>query len=143
MTTCAALAGASPAKTSGGSSTSNAISRVQLPGWESASPPLFVALGGSGYTVTQSASSGHSTARTRLVAAGTSVNIHTNRDALDTTTAAPKNPGDLDQVGSASSTEVAASGQEVDVFYNDGVNWPAGNGSATQDCLAGYTSLFG
>ncbi|HEX5192074.1 MAG TPA: hypothetical protein VFW09_04665 [Solirubrobacteraceae bacterium] len=30
------------------------------------------------------------------------------------------------EVGSASSsTEIAADGQEVDIFYNDGVNWPA------------------
>jgi hypothetical protein len=78
------------------------------------------------------------------VAARMSVNIHTNSDALDSTTAAPKQPGDFDQVGSASSsTEIAADGQEVDVFYNDGVNWPAGNGSAAHDCFAGYTGLLG
>ncbi len=76
--------------------------------------------------------------------AGTKINIHTNSDALDSTQDAPLNPGDFDQVGSASdSTEIAADGQEVDVFYNDGVNWPAGNGSAAHDCFAGYTGLLG
>lgn len=76
-------------------------------------------------------------------AAGNSVNIHTNSDALDTTTAHPLQPGDFDQVGSASSsTEIAADGQEVDVFYNDGVNWPAGNGSHAHDCFAGYTGFL-
>jgi hypothetical protein len=76
--------------------------------------------------------------------AGTKVNIHTNSDALDTTTATPINPGDFDQVGSASSsTEIAADGQEADVFYNDGVNWPAGNGSSAHDCFAGYTGSIG
>lgn len=78
------------------------------------------------------------------VPAGTLVNIHTNSDALDTTAAKPLHPGDFDQVGSASSsTEIAADGQEVDVFYNDGVNWPAGNGSSAHDCFAGYTGLHG
>jgi hypothetical protein len=78
------------------------------------------------------------------VAAGNLVNIHTNSDALDTTQDAPLNAGDFDQVGSASdSTEIAADGQEVDVFYNDGVNWPAGNGSAAHDCFAGYTGFLG
>jgi hypothetical protein len=78
------------------------------------------------------------------MAAGSKVNIHTNSDALDTTTAAPINPGDFDQVGSASSsTEIAADGQEVDIFYNDGVNWPAGHGSPAHDCFAGYTGLLG
>jgi hypothetical protein len=77
-------------------------------------------------------------------AAGNKVNIHTNSDALDTSTTTPLKPGDFDQVGSASSsTEIAADGQEVDVFYNDGVNWPAGNGSAAHDCFAGYTGLLG
>jgi hypothetical protein len=76
--------------------------------------------------------------------AGTKVNIHTNSDALDTTTATPINPGDFDQVGSASSsTEIAADGQEADVFYNDGVNWPAGNGSPAHACFAGYTGSIG
>ena len=60
-------------------------------------------------------------------AAGNLVNIHTNSDAMDTATGHTLNAGDFDQVGSASSsTEIAADGQEVDVFYNDGVNWPAG-----------------
>jgi hypothetical protein len=72
--------------------------------------------------------------------ANTKVNIHTNSDALDTSSGTPLKPGDFDQVGSASSsTEVAADGQEADIFYNDGVNWPAGNGSAAHDCFAGYT----
>jgi hypothetical protein len=78
------------------------------------------------------------------MAAGTRINIHTNSDALDTTSGAPIGPGDFDQVGSASSsTEIAADGQEVDVFYNDGVNWPAGHGSPAHDCFAGYTGLLG
>jgi hypothetical protein len=76
--------------------------------------------------------------------AGTKIDIHDNSDALDTTQDAPLNAGDFDQVGSASdSTEIAADGQEVDVFYNDGVNWPAGNGSAAHDCFAGYTGFIG
>jgi hypothetical protein len=76
--------------------------------------------------------------------AGTKVNIHTNSDALDTSAATPLKPGDFDQVGSASSsTEIAADGQEVDIFYNDGVNWPAGNGSHAHDCFAGYTGFLG
>jgi hypothetical protein len=75
--------------------------------------------------------------------AGTKVNIHTNSDALDTTPDTPLNPGDFDQVGSASSsTEIAADGQEADIFYNDGVNWPAGHGSRAHDCFAGYTGLI-
>lgn len=78
------------------------------------------------------------------MAAGSKVNIHTNSDALDTTTDTPINPGDFDQVSSASSsTEIAADGQEVDVFYNDGVNWPAGHGSPAHDCFAGYAGLLG
>jgi hypothetical protein len=78
------------------------------------------------------------------VQAGTKINIHTNSDAMDTTTATPLNAGDFDQVGSASdSTEIAADGQEVDVFYNDGVNWPSGNGSAAHDCFAGYAGFVG
>jgi hypothetical protein len=77
-------------------------------------------------------------------AAGTKVNIHTNSDALDSTSANPIAAGAFDQVGSASSsTEIAADGQEVDVFYNDGVNWPSGNGSSAHDCFAGYTGLLG
>ncbi|HUA05457.1 MAG TPA: hypothetical protein VMB27_16245 [Solirubrobacteraceae bacterium] len=76
--------------------------------------------------------------------AGTKINIHTNSDAMDSTQDAPLNAGDFDQVGSASdSTEIAADGQEVDVFYNDGVNWPAGNGSQAHDCFAGYTGFIG
>jgi hypothetical protein len=71
--------------------------------------------------------------------ARTPVNIHTNRDALDM-----QDPGAFDQVGSASdSTELAADGQEVDVFYNDGVNWPAMGGSAAHDCFAGFTGFMG
>jgi hypothetical protein len=76
--------------------------------------------------------------------AGTKINIHTDSDALNTTPDAPLNPGDFTQVGSASSsTEIAADGQEADIFYNDGVNWPAGNGSRAHDCFAGYTGFIG
>jgi hypothetical protein len=76
--------------------------------------------------------------------AGTKTNIHTNSDSMDSTSAAPLAAGAFDQVGSASdSTEIAADGQEVDVFYNDGVNWPAGNGSPAHDCFAGYTGFLG
>ena len=76
--------------------------------------------------------------------AGTKINIHTNSDALDSTTQTPLNAGVFDQVGSASdSTEIAADGQEVDVFYNDGVNWPAGHGSSAHACFAGYTGFMG
>jgi hypothetical protein len=72
------------------------------------------------------------------VPAGTKVNIHTNSDKLDNAM-----PGAFDQVGSASSsTEIAADGQEADIFYNDGVNWPAGNDSQAHDCFAGYTGLI-
>ena len=75
--------------------------------------------------------------------AGNKVNIHTNSDAMDSTTQNPLKAGDFDQVGSASdSTEIAADGQEVDVFYNDGVNWPAGNGSRAHAGFAGYTGLL-
>jgi hypothetical protein len=42
----------------------------------------------------------------------------------------------------SSSTEIAADGQEVDVFYNDGVNWPVGPGTpVAHDCFAGYSGL--
>jgi hypothetical protein len=76
--------------------------------------------------------------------AGTPINIHTNSDSMDSTQQTPLNAGDFDQVGSASdSTEIAADGQEVDVFYNDGVNWPAGHGSSAHDCFAGYTGFMG
>jgi hypothetical protein len=69
--------------------------------------------------------------------AGTKINIHTDSDALDS---AP--PGAFAQVTSASSsTEIAADGQEVDVFYNDGVNWPAGPGTPAHDCFGGYSGL--
>jgi hypothetical protein len=75
--------------------------------------------------------------------AGSKVNIHTNSDTLDNSTTTPLKPGDFDQVGSASSsTEIAADGEEADVFYNDGVNWP-GHGSAAHDCFAGYTGFIG
>ena len=81
--------------------------------------------------------------------AGTVVDIHANSDALDSTPAMNGNPahtlspGTFDQVGSASSsTEIAADGQEVDVFYNDGVNWNRQDGS-TVPCFAGYTGFLG
>jgi hypothetical protein len=45
-------------------------------------------------------------------------------------------------VGSASSsTEIAADGQEVDVFYTDGVNFKAQG--VSNDCVAGSTGLVG
>ncbi len=79
-----------------------------------------------------------------VVPAGTKVHIHINSDTIDKATNPGLMPGDFDQVGSASdSTEIAADGQEVDVFYNDGVNWPAGHGSAAHDCFAGYTGFAG
>ena len=57
--------------------------------------------------------------------AGTRINIHTDSDAMNSTQDNPLNAADFTQVGSASSsTEIAADGQEVDIFYNDGVNWP-------------------
>ncbi|MGP0037176.1 MAG: hypothetical protein ACLP4R_21775 [Solirubrobacteraceae bacterium] len=50
--------------------------------------------------------------------------------------------GGFAQVGStSSSTEISADGQEVDVFYNDRVNWPAGAGTPAHDCFAGYSGL--
>ena len=76
--------------------------------------------------------------------AGTTITIHTDSDALDSTSSNSLNSGDFAQVGSASSsTEIAADGQEVDIFYNEGVNWPAVNGSPAHDCFAGYTGLAG
>jgi len=76
--------------------------------------------------------------------AGTKINIDTDSDAMNSTQGNPLNAGDFTQVGSASSsTEIAADGQEVDIFYNDGVNWPSGNGSSAHDCFAGYTGFLG
>ncbi|MFN8110479.1 MAG: hypothetical protein U0Y82_11645 [Thermoleophilia bacterium] len=70
--------------------------------------------------------------------AGTLAVIHQNSDALDSTPDKPLNNGDFDQVASASSsTEIAQDGQEVDIFYTDGVN---GFG---HDCFAGYTGVRG
>jgi hypothetical protein len=78
------------------------------------------------------------------MSAGTKINIHTDSDAMNSTQDNPLNAGDFTQVGSASSsTEIAADGQEVDIFYNDGVNWPSGNGSSAHDCFAGYTGFVG
>ena len=69
--------------------------------------------------------------------AGTKINIHTDSDARDN-----QDPGAFAQVGSASdSTEISADGQEVDVFYNDGVNWPAGANTPAHACFAGYSGL--
>ncbi len=79
-----------------------------------------------------------------LVPAGQKVNIHTDSDALDSTTSSPLAAGAFAQVGSASSsTELAPDGEEVDVFYNDGVNWPASASAGTpaHDCFAGFTGL--
>jgi hypothetical protein len=71
--------------------------------------------------------------------AGFVADIHQNSDALDGLA-----PGAFDQVGSASdSTEIAADGQEVDVFYNDGVNWPSVGGTPAHDCFAGVTGFEG
>jgi hypothetical protein len=76
------------------------------------------------------------------MAAGTKVNIHTDSDALDSSPENPIKPGAFTQVGSASSsTEIAADGDELDLFYNDGVNWPATNGQPAHDCFAGFTGL--
>ena len=69
--------------------------------------------------------------------AGTKINIHADGDSLDN-----QPIGGFAQVGSASdSTEIAADGQEVDVFYNDGVNWPAGAGTPAFQCFAGFSGL--
>jgi hypothetical protein len=66
------------------------------------------------------------------------VNIHTNGDSVDSSPGNTIPAGTFDQVGSASSsTEIAADGQEVDIFYNDGVNWPG------HPCFAGYTGFMG
>ena len=71
--------------------------------------------------------------------AGGTIVIHEDSDALDN-----KSPEEFIQVESASSsTEVTAAGEEADVFYNDGVNWPAGNGSSAHACFAGYTGFMG
>jgi hypothetical protein len=69
--------------------------------------------------------------------------IHTDSDSLNSTSSAPLNPGDFTQVGSASSsTEISGpDGQEVDIFYNDGVNWPR-QGGGTIPCFAGYTGFL-
>jgi hypothetical protein len=77
------------------------------------------------------------------MAAGSKIVIHEDSDAKDSTTEKPLKSGELAQVGSASdSTEIGANGEEADVFYNDGVNWPAGNGSPAHDCYAGYNGLL-
>jgi hypothetical protein len=77
------------------------------------------------------------------MAAGSKIVIHEDSDAKDSTTEKPLKSGELAQVGSASdSTEIGANGEEADVFYNDGVNWPAGNGSRAHDCFAGYNGLL-
>ena len=41
----------------------------------------------------------------------------------------------------SSSTEIAADGEEADVFYNDGVNWNENTGSG-HDCFAGYNGVL-
>jgi hypothetical protein len=67
------------------------------------------------------------------------VNIHTDSDALNGVA-----PGTFTQVHSASaSTSIAKDGQEVDVFYTDGVNWPAVDGLRGHDCFAGFTGIIG
>ena len=76
-------------------------------------------------------------------AGGNQVTIHEDSDALDSTKENELKGGDFAQVGSASSsTEIASDGEEADVFYNDGVNWPAGHGSQSHDCFAGYTGFI-
>ena len=76
--------------------------------------------------------------------AGGVVVIHQDSDADNSTPDSPLKAGDFTQVGSASSsTEIAADGQEVDVFYNDGVNWPATGNSPSHACFAGYTGFRG
>ncbi len=76
------------------------------------------------------------------MAAGTKIVIHEDSDAKDSTTEKPLKNGEFAQVGSASdSTEIGANGEEADVFYNDGVNWPEGNGSKAHECFAGYNGL--
>jgi hypothetical protein len=73
------------------------------------------------------------------VRAGTKVNIHTDSDALNGVA-----PGTFTQVHSASaSTSIAKDGQEVDVFYTDGVNWPAVDGLPGHACFAGFTGIIG
>ncbi len=69
--------------------------------------------------------------------------IHTDSDSLNSTSSAPLNAGDFTQVGSASSsTEISGpDGQEVDIFYNDGVNWPRQHGGSIP-CFAGYTGFL-
>jgi hypothetical protein len=75
--------------------------------------------------------------------AGTVQMIHQDSDSKNSTAANPLNAGDFAQVGSASSsTQIAADGQEVDVFYNDGVNWKTAGGTTTP-CFAGYTGFLG
>jgi hypothetical protein len=74
--------------------------------------------------------------------AGTKIVIHEDSDALDSTPEKKLANGEFAQVGSASSsTEIAPDGEEADVFYNDGVNWPAGGGSPAHACFAGYTGF--
>jgi hypothetical protein len=70
--------------------------------------------------------------------------IHVDSDALNSTSSNTLNPGDFTQVGSASSsTEIAGpDGQEVDIFYNDGVNWPRAHGGKIP-CFAGFTGIMG
>lgn len=69
--------------------------------------------------------------------------IHSDSDMLNSTSSTPLNPGDFTQVGSASSsTEISGpDGQEVDIFYNDGVNWPR-QGGGKIPCFAGYTGFL-
>jgi hypothetical protein len=79
------------------------------------------------------------------VPAGTVANppIHQDSDSLDSTAGNTLSDGQYAQTPSAStSTEIAADGQEVDVFYVDGVNWPAGSGSSSHQCFAGYNGFL-
>jgi hypothetical protein len=75
--------------------------------------------------------------------AGTNIVIHEDSDALDATKEKELKPGEFAQVASASSsTEIASDGEEADVFYNDGVNWPASGGSRAHACFAGYNGTI-
>jgi hypothetical protein len=74
--------------------------------------------------------------------AGTKIVIHEDGDLLNSTKEKELKAGDFTQVGSASdSTEIAPDGEEVDIFYNDGVNWPAGEHTPAHECFAGYTGF--
>jgi hypothetical protein len=75
--------------------------------------------------------------------AGSSVVIHQDSDQLNSTSSSPLTAGQFTQVASASSsTEIANGGQEVDVFYTDGVNWGGSSGIPYHACFAGYNGIL-